>query len=199
MISVRRTGWTALILFLFGGGAAAIVCARWTGPIAAGDAALARGDVDAARVAYAAAEARFNRTPVLETILPHAYARAIGAELAIASRRERYDEVIDRAAQAPPLAAPHFWAGLAFLAKSRGDGTLDPKIEQRSAWLMRAEEELRLAVEAAPDDWDTKYDFELVTRLAAALRKNPQMPPDQLAPLLRPEPRAGTRPPRRVG
>jgi hypothetical protein len=64
--------------------------------------------------------------------------------------------------------------------------------------LSRAEDEFRKAIEAAPDDWDTKYDFELTTRLAAELRKQPNTPPKQLMQLLRP-PTAGQKAPRKVG
>src|SRR4029077_6749592 len=91
-------------------------------------------------------------------------------------RMQRFDEVIDRAQHAPDGAEPHFWSGLAFYAKSRGDG----KPDEQFGWLARAPEELRRAVEADPADWDAKYDFELVTRLAAALRKQPHVPPNQL-------------------
>jgi len=199
MTFARRSGWLALAPVLFAAGASAVTVTWWTRPVAAGDAALSRGDWETARTAYAEAESRFDRTPVVRQMLPGDYARAVAAELAIAYGRRRYDEVIEKAAQAPPLAAPHFWAGLAYFAKSRGDRTAAITIEDQSGWLMRAEEELRLAVQADPQDWNTKYDFELVTRLAAALRKQPQTPPNQLVPLLRPEPSAATRPPRRVG
>jgi tetratricopeptide (TPR) repeat protein len=199
MISARLSGWLVLAPIVFATGAAIVASTRWTHPVAAGDAALARGDWEAAQAAYAEAESRFDRMPMARRILVRDYARAVAAQLAIAYRRHRYDEVIEKAVQAPPLAAPHFWAGLAYFAKSRGDEAVTVKMEDRSGWLMRAEEELRIAVQDDPDDWSTKYDFEIATRLAAALRKQPQPPPDQLAPLLRPEPRAGTRPPRRVG
>ena len=68
----------------------------------------------------------------------------------------------------------------------------------RLGWLTRAEEELRKAVEDAPDDWDTKYDFELTTRVSAELRKQPNTPPKQLMQLLRP-PTPGAKTPRRTG
>ena len=57
----------------------------------------------------------------------------------------------------------------------------------------------RRAAEATPDDWDTKYDFELVTKLAAELRKQPKTPPNQLMQLLRPQPKPGAKPVKRVG
>jgi len=59
--------------------------------------------------------------------------------------------------------------------------------------------ELRRAVEAAPADWDAKYDFELVTRLAAALRKSPKVPPNQLMQLLRPQQRPAAKSGRHIG
>jgi hypothetical protein len=84
---------------------------------------------------------------------------------------------------------------LAFFAKAREE----EKPEAQLGWLTRAEEELRRAVEAEPGDWDTKYDFELVTRLASELRKQPKTPPNQLMQLLRPQPKLGSKPARRVG
>src|SRR5439155_279360 len=53
--------------------------------------------------------------------------------------------------------------------------------------------------DAALADWDTKFDFEMVTRLAAELRKQPKTPPNQLMQLLRPQPKPGAKPVRRVG
>jgi len=195
MMSARRALVGALVLLLLVGGLAAVACARWTRPVADGDEALAAGDPARARAAYAIAVARFDRVPVLRQILTRDYARVVAAQFWIDYRLERYDAVIEKAQQSPDEAAPHFWAGLAFYAKSRGDG----KPEEQFAWLTRAEEELRRAVEAAPDDWDTKYDYELVTRLASALRKQPRVPPNQLMQLLRPQPRATVRPGRHVG
>lgn len=183
------------MLLLFAGGATALVCAQWTRPIADADEALRSGDLDRARASYAIAEARFDRLPAVRQLMAREYARTVGAQLWIDYRLERYDEVIDKAQRAPDGAEPHFWSGLAFYAKSRGDG----KPEEQFGWLTRAEEELRGAVEAAPTDWDTKYDFELVTRLAAALRKQPRTPPNQRMQLLRPEPRPGAKPSKRVG
>jgi tetratricopeptide (TPR) repeat protein len=195
MMSVRRTLGGALMLVLLVCGGAAVAGARWLHPIAEGDEALAAGDWERARAAYALAESRFDRAPVMRQLFARDYGRAVGAQLWIAYRLQRFDEVIDKAEHAPDAAEPHFWSGLAFYAKSRGDG----KPDEQFGWLTRAEEELRRAVEAAPADWDAKYDFELVTRLAAALRRQPRTPPNQLMPLLRPQPRAGAKPGRRIG
>ena len=195
MMSARRSLGAAFVLLLLVGGAAAVACGRWTRPIAEGDEALDAGRWDHALASYALAEERLDRAPALRQLMEREYARIVGAQLWINYRLERYDEVIAKAERSPETAAPHFWSGLAYFAKSRGEGKPDAQF----GWLTRAEEELRRAVEADPADWDTKYDFELVTRLAAALRKQPRVPPNQLMQLLRPQPRAGARPSRRVG
>ena len=52
---------------------------------------------------------------------------------------------------------------------------------------------------AISDVGAVSFNFELTTRLAAELRKQPKTPPNQLMQLLRPEPKAGARPVKRVG
>lgn len=189
----RVVGALSVVLLLVG--LAAVAYARWSRAIDDGDAALARGDSESALVAYAQAAARFDAHPLLRQMFARDYARVAAARLATEYKLERYDAVLADAEHTPASAAPHFWAGLALFAKSRSD----ERPEDQNAALMRAEEELRQAVEAAPADWDAKYNFELVSRLAAALRKQPNTPPEGLMQLLRPQPRAGTKPPRRVG
>ncbi|HEX6464638.1 MAG TPA: hypothetical protein VFZ98_09305, partial [Vicinamibacterales bacterium] len=107
---------------------------------------------------------------------------------------QRYDEVIDLSQKAPAESQPHFWSGAALFQKA----SVEEKPDVRFAWLSRAEDEFRKAVEAAPSDWDTKYNFELTTRLVAQLRKQPNTPPKQLMQLLRP-PTAGQKNQRKVG
>jgi tetratricopeptide (TPR) repeat protein len=195
MTAARRSLVTTLWVALLLAGAVAVAAARWTGPIADADEALAAGHWDRALAGYARAEGRFDRMPVSRQILRRDYDRLVANQLWLYYRMQRYDELIARAERAPEGAAPHFWSGLALLAK----GQADARPEGQLGWLTRSEEELRRAVEAAPADWDTKFDFELVTRLAAALRKQPKIPPGQLMQVLRPQPKIGTKPVRRVG
>jgi len=176
-------------------GLAAIAFARWTRPVADADAALDAGNYPQALAGYAAGEARFDRMPPVKQAFAAEYNRIVSNELWLLYRLERYDEAIDKAERAPEGAQPHFWAGCAFFDKARVEQNGDARL----GWLSRAEEEFRRAVEASPDDWDTKFNFELTTRLAAELRKQPKTPPNQLMQLLRPEPKAGARPVKRVG
>jgi len=186
---------SALMVVLLMVGCGAVAYARWTRPIADADTALDEGNYARALAGYSAGEARFDRFAPAKQALATEYNRIVSNELWLLYRLERFDQTIDKAERAPEGAQPHFWAGCAFFDKARAE----ENTESRLGWLSRAEEEFRRAVEAAPDDWDTKFNFELTTRLAAELRKQPKTPPNQLMQLLRPEPKAGARPVKRVG
>jgi tetratricopeptide (TPR) repeat protein len=190
---VRAFGSTLVVLLLLTG-LAGVGYARFTAPLRAADEALADGRFDAAAGNYQEAEARFDKVPALRQFAAADYNRAVANHLTALYRLKRYDELIDLAQKAPLEAQPHFWSGTALFQKA----SVEDKPDARLGWLSRAEDEFRKAVETAPDDWDTKYDFELTTRLAAELRKQPNAPPKQLMQLLRP-PTAGQKNPRKVG
>jgi len=190
---VRAFISTLIVLFLLAG-IALLGYARWTGGVDAADTALTEGRLDQAVAGYEAAEARFDRLPAVKELTASEYSRAMSNHLMALYRLKRYDEVIDLAQKAPVEARPHFWSGTALFQKA----AVEDKPDARLAWLSRAEDEFRKAIEATPGDWDTKYDFELTTRLAAELRKQPNTPPKQLMQLLRP-PTAGQKSPRKVG
>lgn len=183
------------MVLLLAAGLAALGYARWTAPVSAGDQAVAAGQWDRALAAYAVAEARFDRLPALKQFIAPEYNRIAANQLTALYRLHRYDELIERAERAPDGAAPHFWSGLACFAKGRAE----TKPEALLGWLSRAEEELRRAAETAPADWDTKYNLELVSRVASELRKQPKTPPGQLMQLLRPQAKPSGTPGRRVG
>ncbi len=185
---------TTVVVVLLAAGAVLIGYARWTAPLEAADAALADGRYEQAVSGYQIAGARFDAVPAMKQLLPIEHTRAVGSHLLALYRLKRYDEVIDLAQKAPAAAQPNFWSACALFQKA----IVEDAPETRLGWLSRAEEEFRKAIEASPDDWDTKFDFELTTRLASALRKQPNTPPKQMMLLLRP-PTAGAKPPRRTG
>jgi tetratricopeptide (TPR) repeat protein len=195
MTTAGKSLSATLLIVMLVAGVTAVGYARWTRPIAEADRALDAGQWDHALAAYATAEARFDRIPVARQFLADDYTRTVANQLWLLYRMQRYDDLIGKAERAPERALPHFWSGLAFFAKARSESKPDAQL----GWLARAEEELRRAVEADSSDWDTKYDFELATRLVSELRKQPKTPPNQLMQLLRPQPKAGAKPGRRVG
>ncbi len=186
---------SAAMVLLFAGGCGLIAYARWTQPIADADAATDAGDFRRALASYALAEKRFDSAPPLKRLLPSEYDRVIANELWLLHRLERYDDVIEKAARAPEGANPHFWAGAACFKLGR----VEKDQSARTAWLGRAQEELRRAVDAAPADFDAKFDLELAMRLNQELRRRPQTPPSELMHLLRPEPRPGAVPTKKAG
>jgi tetratricopeptide (TPR) repeat protein len=193
--ALSRTAGAIMMTLVLVAGCAIVTYARWMRPAADGDAALAGGRDEEALARYAEAEARFDRWAAARQLFEDDYRHVIASQLWILHRLQRYDEIVDKAQRAPESALPHFWSGCAFFEKARAE----QKPDSRLAWLTRAEEEFRRAVEAAPGDWDTKYDFELVTKLVAELRKQPKTPPNQLMQLLRPQPKPGAKPVKRVG
>mgnify|MGYP006293934453 CR=1 FL=1 len=182
MNSALKSFFIALVVLVLLTGLAALGYARWTGVITDADAALANGQYEVALAAYTAAETRFDRFPAVRQALVADYHHVVANQLWLLYTMKRYDETIDKAERSPEPTGPHFYSACAFFEKARAE----EKPEARLGWFTRAEEEFRRAVEAAPGDWDTKYDFELTTRLAAELRKQPKTPPAQLMQLLRP-------------
>lgn len=172
-----------VVVLLLLTGIGVLTFSHWSHPIIEADTALADGQLEAARTQYETVEARFDRTPATRELFAAEYAHVVAGHLRTLYELRRYDDTIDLADRAPVASAPHFWSGCAFFEK----GAAEDKPDARLGWFSRAEEEFHKALDAAPDDWDTKYDFELTTRLATELRKQPKTPPKQLMQLLRPQ------------
>ena len=194
MFSVRFRPLPALLLTLaLLAGGAAVAYARWARPLADAERALAAGDTRAALDSYAAAERRFSRFAILRTLFPAGYATAVYNQLALLYREGKYDAVLEKASTAPASAAPHFWTGSVLLSRALAD----KNPESRLLGLSRAEDELKQALQAAPDNWDARVNYEIAARLAAHLRQPPRKGDDTLQ-LLRPQPRT-PQPARKVG
>lgn len=193
MASLKLLAASLVVVALVAAGAL-LAYARWTRPIADADRALAAGELDRALEGYAAAEARFDRLPQAKQAFRAEYARVLENELWALYRLERYDVLVERAAGMQP-GAPSFWAGCALFQKARAE----EDAQARLGLLGRAEEEFRKALQAAPADWDAKFNYELTARLADELKKQPRATPSKLMQLLRPQPKGGAPPARRVG
>ena len=164
-------------------GCVMIAYARWSHPIAYADAVLATGDIGPAIDAYAVAEERFDALPPFKWLLPSEYNRVIASQLRILYYMELYEETIERAARAPAQADAHFWAAAALFQMGLVEEEGGPSA--RLAWFGRAQQELMRALDVTPDDWDIKYDLELVLRITDEMRRL-DAPSELMKQLLRP-------------
>jgi len=168
---------------VFAVGCLMLAYARWSHPIAYADAALTTGDIGPALDAYAVAEERFDALPPLKWLLPSEYNRVIASRLRILYYMEFYEEVIERAARAPAEADAHFWAAASLFQMGLVEEEGGPSA--RLAWFGRAQQELMRALDVTPDDWDIKYDLELVLRITDEMRRL-DAPSELMKQLLRP-------------
>jgi len=163
---VKTVGSSAMVLLL-ASACAMIAYARWTQPVADADTATAAGDVGRALESYAVAERRFDALPPLKWLLSSEYDRIVANQLRLLFHVDRNEDTLEKAARAPEGANPHFWAGAACFEQGRAEE--DPSA--RLAWFGRAQQELVKALDAAPDDWDTKFDLVKLNPLAAWTEK----------------------------
>lgn len=184
--SIFLAGSVAALLI----GVLLVAYARWTAPLVEAAAALEVHDDGAAVAAYGRGAERFAAFEPARQLLVRDYALLTHNRLALLYRRGEYDAVLEAAGTAPPGAAPQFWAGCALFAKSQDEDKPEDMLE----WLGRAEDAFKLALADAPYDWDTKFNYEVTVRLAAALRNQPdngrrqQSAPSSMLQLLRPQP-----------
>jgi hypothetical protein len=186
--------WTAAAALLAAGLALAAF-ASWQQPLREAERAAAAGDWPRALERYTAAEARFDDWPLTQKVFPTSYRAAVANQLAAQYRMGHHDAVLEKADRVPATAASHFWTGSALFAKSQGE----QNPEARLGWIGRAADEFKAALELQPDDWDVIYNYELTKRLFDELKKKPKTPPKQLLELLRPQPKEGSRPVKKVG
>ena len=190
----RRPLYPAALVLTLLVGAGLFVHGVWTRPLLEADRAAGDGRLDEALTAYRAAAARFERLGLARGLFADAHADALGNQLALLYRKGDFTAVIDQAASRPAAAGSHFWAGLALMQLGMAEG----KVDLQLTWFSRAEEELKRALQAAPDDWDTKVNYEIAARVVSEMRKGPTRRIENPLQLLRPQPAQGATP-RKVG
>jgi hypothetical protein len=176
-------------------GAGLLAADAWLRPLTEGERELHAGNYEPALQHFAAAEKRFAALPAAKQALPQAYGLLQTNQLWALYQLGRYDALLEKAALAPSMAPVHFWAGCALFVKAREEQAP----EARQSWLGRAGDEFKKALEKAPEDFDTRYNHELTQRLLQETKKQPKTPPAQLMQMLRPKPKEGQPPPKRVG
>lgn len=182
------------MLACFIAGVALLAVSFWLRPARVAEEFALQQDYDRALEYLAVAEGRFNRLTIAQKIFADTYNAVLTNQFRLLYRQEKLDQLLELAAAHSENAAARFWSGSALFAR----GVAETAKEAQIAWLGRAREEFRNALQLAPQDWDAKYNYELTERLLAELRDKPT-PPEQMLELLRPRPKQGEPPSRPVG
>jgi tetratricopeptide (TPR) repeat protein len=190
-------GTFAAALLALALGTGLIWLATWLAPLTAADLAVRDGRLTDGLDAFRTAESRLSRVPALQQLAPGILGSVQANQVRLLYQMQRYDEAIEKAGDSTSVYGTHFWSGCAMFARASAEEQAQTRLE----WFERAEAAFRSALEARPDDWDTKFNYELTHSLLNRLREQPETPRRLLFELIRPQaPRSGgTAPPRRTG
>jgi len=127
--------------------------------------ASANGDAPRALEIYARLEALFHKVPWLPRVLEEEYQNVSFSQVSILYGQGKNDEALKKLEQLPAYAPSSaesreysFWSGN--LLFSQAVQTKDPESSANS--LKAALSEYQRGLMAEPDDWDLKYNYELV-------------------------------------
>lgn len=162
--------WPLLLAGIVVLSAGSLAYAWWLLQIQRGNQASREGDLRAAAELYRGAEAPLRRLPWLAKLLKDDYHRLTFNQIRLLYARGQNEEVLDKLEdglrRTPSLAeSPEyaFWVGNVLLR--RAIQTKDP--EEKLKALNAALEEYERGLVAQPDDWDLKYNYELVRQVLA--------------------------------
>jgi hypothetical protein len=158
-----------------------LILSFWLRPIAAGERAMAAGDLDRALQQYSAGRRWLQWVPMLGTLFPGLNERVLSNELSLQYALRRYDRIIEATAGGTESASTSFWAGCALFDKA----LVEVEPEKRVEMMSRAHDAFRRTLELQPDDWDAKFNYELSGRLSHILREQPRLSAQEMIRILR--------------
>jgi len=165
---LRKFIWPAFLILIFLLSTGLISYTWWLFQIERGNRALRRGEGRTATEIYQSAEAFLGRVPWLAHLFRSDYQKLIFNQVGILYALGRDDEVMDKLDQAtgraPFLAESgeySFWTGNVLVR--RAIQSKDP--EESLEALKGALSEYQKGLAAEPDDWDLKYNYELVRQI----------------------------------
>lgn len=162
---LKKLTWPAVMVVVFFVSAGSLYYSWWLFQIERANLALRKGDTQRAMERYRGAEAPFRRFPLLARVLRDDYKKLVFNEINVLYAEGKGDEAIEKlekgAERAPFLSETGeyaFWTGNLLLHQAFG--SKDPKIMLKK--LNAAISVYRKGLETQPDDWDLKYNYELV-------------------------------------
>ncbi len=161
----KKLAWPTLTVLVFFVSAGLLYYTWWLFQIERGNRALRKGDTRRAIERYEAAEAPFRKFPLLARILRADYKKLIFNKINVLYTDGQSDEAIENlekeAEHTPFLEGAgeySFWTGNVLLR--RAIESEDPKVILKN--LNAALSAYRRGLETQPDDWDLKFNYELV-------------------------------------
>ncbi len=173
-------------------GLSLVLVGWWLRPITAAERAMTNGDIERAVGQYALGRRRIDLIPFGQNLVPGLHDLLTGNELSLQYALRRYDRILEGRSAEPDRAPTSFWAGCVLLDKALVELVPKARLEMMS----EAHRAFRRALELNPDDWDTKFNYEVADRLLRILQAQPEVPPQEILKLLRdrgPQPRSGRR------
>lgn len=180
------------LIFIFG--ICLLVVSVWLRPYHQAMDSLHAGALEESFELFVTVESRFDSITLARQVFPEIYFDSIASQFYILYTLGNYDDLLEKSATSPVLADVHFWTGNTLFRRT---GNLDEPQEQ-VAWLERASDEYRKAIELAPDDWNSKFNYEMTNKLIDELKEEKETPP-QIMEILRPRPQQGEKPFQQTG
>lgn len=166
----KKLLWPVLLALIFVLSVGSITYAWWLYQIERGERASRRGDLLSAAEMYQSAEAPFRRLPWLAQLVREDYQRLTFDQVRLLYANGQDEEVMDKLEEglrrAPSLAESaeySFWLGNVFLRRAVQTKDAEEKLKALKAAL----EEYEKGLMAQPEDWDLKYNYELVKNILA--------------------------------
>lgn len=167
-MQIKKYIWLTSLVLIFFVSTGLLYYAWWLFHIERGNRTIREGDSQAGVMIYETAEAPFRRFPPLARVLRDDYQKLVFNHMGALYAMGKVDEVIEKlekeAARVPFLHEAgeySFWTGN-FLMR-RATESKDPKIMVKN--LNAALSAYRRGLETQPDDWDLKYNYELLRRI----------------------------------
>jgi len=165
---VKKFIWSPFLILIFVLSVGSISYAWWLFQIEKGNQSLQRGDSQKAEEIYREAKAPFRQIPLLTQLFKSDYQSLVFNRIGLLYANGQIEEVLEKlqeeADHAPFIAQTgeySFWMGNVLLRKAIRSKVPEDLVNALEA----ARGEYRRGLTVEPDDWDLKYNYELVLHM----------------------------------